>query len=159
MHFFRLKKLLAELQADPANDGRTFKYFFTSTVILSLTIILITLQSGHYGYIVICSFVATISIKSIGILGSYIVNGGKNGNYFFHRLFPIIWVLFFRLNLPLLVLFFFLAPIVLNFAGVNIAALSGSDINIITATEIFIASSIYWWRIVAHIKLLAKQTT
>lgn len=157
MYFFRLKKLLAELQAEPANDNRTFKYFFATSIILTLAIIPALLKPNKHSSLSVNLIIAAAIVKLAGILYCYIVNGGKNGQYFFHRVFPIAWVMFFRLALPLLLLLLILAPIILNLLGVNIGTLSKTDIDAIINATVLITAIVLWWRIAINIKSIAMS--
>ncbi len=157
MYFFRLKTLLAELQAEPANDSRTFKYFFVLTVIIAAQVIYNIARPIHFSFSTICILIAASLVRLIGIITCYFVNGGKNGKYFFHRTFPIGWVLLLRIALPLAVLLYLLAPVILNILGVNLVALSQKQINIINSTEALIVTIIYWWFIAKNVKFLANN--
>lgn len=157
MYFFRLKNLLAELQTDPANDGRTFKYFFAMAIFLALLLPLKTLKPQHHHADFALIVIAIVAIKLIGVLCCYKANGGKNGRYFFHRLFPLSWVMFFRIALPLFLLLIVIIPIILNLLGINFTSVVAKS-NIIGGIDAIIIGIIYWWFIAAHIKFLAKHT-
>lgn len=156
MYFFRLKKLLAELQTDPANDGRTFKYFFVLTAMITAQFIYNVARPSYFSFGLICLFTAVSLIKLVGIIICYLVNGGKNGKFFFHRIFPLGWVLLLRVYIPLAILLFLVVITVLNIMGINLASLPPEQISIINFIEALIAMIVYWWRMVINIKILAK---
>ena len=156
MCFFRLKKLLAELQADPANDSRTFKYFLAHVLVVLLLILLTILNPQHPSKQLILVVIATIFVKLLGLIYCYIVNGGKNGKYFFHRLFPVLWVMLFRIIIPLFLLFILLAPPIFKVLGMN-SNLHGTNEQLIIGLFSLTIRIIYWWFVAKQIKHLATQ--
>lgn len=157
----KFRALIAELKAQPDNEARTFRFFYWLFLVSLLPTLLIILRHPHIEVTTYAKGMLLLGllIKAAGLYFAYRVNGGANGRYFFHYLFPIMFAYVFRVYLPfVLVTNLVFSVIIFSFKPAAVLAQTGLTPNtyFFNAFSFTVSAAllVYWVRLIRCIRAL-----
>lgn len=148
MYFFRLRELKQKIQRDELTDSFAFKYYFAFVL---LGAIFSGANVGNQdGSLLI--LIATALIQVFGVYIVYLVNGGRSGERFFTKFFPVSWVVGLRVVIPSLIIMLVAALVLLVLVVIYPAAGMESHLGLIIQAWFLFTYIVYWWRVSHHMR-------